>query len=61
MSLKFKQKSKHLIVLPGLVVALALALSACGKKGPLTLPDNAVQNAHISPSPLPSPIKREGV
>lgn len=36
MSLKFK----HLIVLPGLVVALALSISACGKKGPLTLPDN---------------------
>ncbi len=57
MSLKFKQ----LIVLPGLVVALSLAISGCGKKGPLTLPDKAAQNAHISPSPLPSPIKGEGV
>lgn len=57
MSLKFK----HLIVLPGLVVALVLALSGCGKKGPLTLPDKAAQNAHISPSPLPSPTKNESV
>jgi predicted small lipoprotein YifL len=54
-------KLKHLIVLPGLVVALVLALSGCGKKGPLTLPDKAAQNAHISPSPLPSPIKDERV
>lgn len=36
--------------LPGLVFALALVISGCGKKGPLTLPDNA-QAAISQPAP----------
>lgn len=46
---------RTVLVSAALAIALPLALSACGNKGPLVLPDQAPAETTVPAEPVPTP------